>query len=272
MRCGTYTFDLSRPLIMGIVNVTPDSFSDGGRYATRDAALAHAERLIAEGADLLDIGGESTRPGAETISVQQEIDRVAPVIEALSTASVPVSVDTCKPEVMRAALQAGASMVNDICALQQPGALEVVAESSAAVCLMHMQGTPQTMQIAPSYDDVTREIKDFLRQRIDQAVAAGIDTSRIVVDPGFGFGKTLGHNLELLRRLHEFAELPVPLLAGLSRKSFLGGITGRIAEERIHASAAAALLAVQQGAAIVRVHDVAPTKDMLALWNALKVG
>jgi dihydropteroate synthase len=254
---------------MGIVNVTPDSFSDGGNHFRGEAALAHAQKLIQQGADILDIGGESTRPGALAVSVQEELDRVMPVIEGLRGAPVPLSVDTCKPEVMRAALAAGASMVNDINALQQPEALAAVVASDAAVCLMHKQGNPQTMQAQPQYQDVVAEVLQFLRARIAAVEAAGIARERIVVDPGFGFGKTLEHNLDLLRNLDAFNELGVPVLAGLSRKSMLGMITGQDVEHRVHASVAAALLAVQRGAKIVRVHDVRETVDALKVWQAV---
>ncbi|MDD5181229.1 MAG: dihydropteroate synthase [Gallionellaceae bacterium] len=267
--CGSFQLDLSRPLVMGIVNVTPDSFSDGGRHLLRDAALAHAHQLIEEGADILDVGGESTRPGALPVSVQAELDRVMPVIEGLRDAPVPVSVDTCKPEVMRAALAAGVSMVNDINALQQPEALAAVAASDAAVCLMHMKGSPQNMQEQPHYHDVVTEVLQFLRARIAAAETAGIARERIVADPGFGFGKTLAHNLALLRDLGVLNELGVQVLAGLSRKSMLGTITGQDVEHRVHASVAAALLAVQRGAKILRVHDVRATCDALKVWNAV---
>ena len=254
---------------MGIVNVTPDSFSDGGLHVRRDAALARAHELMAEGAGILDIGGESTRPGALPVGVQQELDRVMPVVEGLHGAPVPLSIDSCKPEVMRAALAAGASMVNDIDALQQPEALALVAASDAAVCLMHKRGTPQSMQQQPQYSDVLGEVKEFLRGRVEAAEAAGIARTCIVVDPGFGFGKTLAHNLALLRGLATFAELGVPVLAGLSRKSMLGAITGQDVEHRLPASVAAALLAVQRGAHIVRVHDVRATVDVLKIWQAV---
>jgi dihydropteroate synthase len=270
LHCGKFNFDLSRPLVMGIVNVTPDSFSDGGQHLRHDAALAHAHQLIQQGADILDIGGESTRPGALPVSVQEELDRVMPLIEGLGGAPVPLSVDTCKPEVMRAALAAGASMVNDINALQQPEALAAVAASDAAVCLMHKQGNPQTMQAQPQYQDVVAEVLQFLRARIAAVEAAGIARERIVVDPGFGFGKTLEHNLDLLRNLDAFNELGVPVLAGLSRKSMLGMITGQNVEHRVFASVAAALLAVQRGAKIVRVHDVGATVDALKIWHAME--
>ena len=272
LHCGKFHFDLCRPLVMGIVNITPDSFSDGGLHLRRDAALAHAHQLIREGADILDIGGESTRPGSLPVSVQEELDRVMPVIEDLRGVPVPLSVDTCKPEVMRAALAAGASMVNDIIALQHTEALAAVAASDAAVCLMHMQGRPQNMQGQPQYQDVVAEVLDFLRIRIEAVEAAGILRERIVIDPGFGFGKTLEHNLALLRDLDAFSELGVLVLAGLSRKSMLGAITGQDVERRVHASVAAALLAVQRGAKIVRVHDVRATVDALKVWQVVNAG
>ena len=271
LHCGSFRLDLSRTLVMGIVNVTPDSFSDGGRHLLRDAAISHARQLISEGADILDIGGESTRPGAQPVGVQEELDRVMPVLEGLRDAGVPLSVDTCKAEVMRASLAAGVSMINDINALQQPEALAAVVASNAAVCLMHKQGQPQTMQIEPGYQDVLREIMDFLHARVAIAEAAGIKRERIVIDPGFGFGKTVEHNLELLRGLASFAELGLPVLAGLSRKSMLGKLTGQDVENRLPASLAAALIAVQNGANIIRVHDVKATCDMLKIWNAVKI-
>ncbi|MFZ1319699.1 MAG: dihydropteroate synthase [Candidatus Nitrotoga sp.] len=260
---------MSRTLVMGIVNITPDSFYDGGHHWQRDAALVHAHQMIQEGADLLDIGGESTRPGALSISAQEELDRIMPVIEGLHGVPVPLSVDTYKTEVMRSALAAGASMINDINALQQPDALAVVAASDAAVCLMHKQGPPQTMQ-QPHYQDVVAEVLQFLRSRILSAQKAGIVRERIMVDPGFGFDKTLANNLALLRHLDEFSVLGVPLLAGISRKSMLGTITGQDVEHRVHASVAAALLAVMRGACMVRVHDVRATVDALKVLNAVK--
>jgi dihydropteroate synthase len=269
LHCGKFQFDLAHPLVMGIVNVTPDSFSDGGSHASASAAIAHARKLVDDGADILDIGGESTRPGAAPVSEQEELERVLPVIEGLRGIAIPISVDTLKPEVMRAALAAGASMVNDVNALQAPGALDAVAWSDAAVCLMHKQGTPQNMQQQPQYQDVVGEVKAFLHERILRVEAAGIARSRIVVDPGFGFGKTLAHNLALLNGLEAFRALAVPLLAGLSRKSMLGAITGRDVNERLAASVTAAVLAVQRGAAIVRVHDVRETVDALKILNAL---
>ncbi|ADL56256.1 dihydropteroate synthase [Gallionella capsiferriformans] len=265
---GTFQFALSRPLVMGIVNVTPDSFSDGGRLG--QSAIDHAHRLIEEGADIIDIGGESTRPGAVPVSIEDELSRVIPVIEALP--GIPVSIDTFKPDVMRAAILAGAQMVNDIDALQNPLAMQIVAASNVAVCLMHKRGVPQTMQMQPEYEDVVAEVSAFLRERVMAARAAGIAQDRIVVDPGFGFGKTLAHNLALLRELHRFAALGVPVLAGLSRKSMLGSLTGQDAMSRMPASVAAAIIAVQRGAAIVRVHDVRATVDALKILNAINGG
>lgn len=267
LHCGSFLLDLSRPLVMGIVNVTPDSFSDGGRGVA--ASIAHAMQLLQEGADVLDIGGESTRPGAAEIGVQEELDRVMPVLEGLRGVAVPISIDTYKPEVMRAALAAGASMVNDVAALQSPGALEAVAASHAAVCLMHRQGGPKDMQVEPRYADVVVEVAEFLRQRVLAAEQAGIGRSRLVVDPGFGFGKTLAHNVALLRELRSFTALGVPVLAGLSRKSMIGALTGREVGQRVSGSVAAAMLAVGQGASMVRVHDVAATVDALKVWQAV---
>ena len=255
---------------MGVVNVTPDSFSDGGRFLDPAAAIAHAHQLIEEGADLIDLGAESSRPGAAAVvSAEEELRRLLPVLRGLRDAAVPLSVDTIKPEVMRAVLAEGASMINDINALRAPGALATVAASDAAVCLMHMQGTPGTMQQQPSYGDVVAEVKAFLQERVEAARAAGIPLQRMSIDPGFGFGKTLAHNLELLRRLREFAALGLPLLAGWSRKSSLGKITGKPAADRLAASIAAALIAAQNGAAILRVHDVAATRDALAVLEAV---
>jgi dihydropteroate synthase len=269
LHCGQFQLDLSRPLVMGIVNVTPDSFSDGGRHLQRDAAVAHARRLMAEGADIIDIGGESTRPGAQPVGVQEELDRVLPIIECLHGAPVPVSIDTCKPQVMQAAIAAGVQMVNDINALQDAAAMNAVAASDAAVCLMHKQGTPQTMQTQPQYSNVVAEVGEFLRGRIAAAEAAGIGRERIVIDPGFGFGKTLAHNLDLLRHLGDLREPGVPVLAGLSRKAMLGALTGQDVNHRVSASVAAALIAVQRGASIVRVHDVRETVDALKIWQAI---
>jgi dihydropteroate synthase len=270
LQCGRFRLALDRPLIMGVVNVTPDSFSDGGRFLDPAAAIAHAHKLIAEGADLVDLGAESSRPGAAAVvSADEELRRLLPVLQGLRDLPVPVSVDTIKPEVMRAALAEGAGMINDINALRSEGAVAAVAASDAAVCLMHMQGTPGTMQQHPIYGDVVAEVKAFLQERIEAARSAGIALERIVIDPGFGFGKTLEHNLELLRHLREFDALGAPLLAGWSRKSSLGKITGKPAEDRLAASVAAALIAAQNGARILRVHDVAATRDALAVLQAV---
>ncbi len=269
LRAGVHTLDLSRPRVMGILNVTPDSFSDGGRYADPGRALEHARQMLADGADIVDVGGESTRPGADPVDEASEIARVVPVIEALAREGAIVSVDTMKPGVMRAAIAAGASIVNDVRALLEPGAVGAVAASGAAVCLMHMRGTPATMQSAPEYVDVVAEVRDFLAARAQACESAGIARDRIVVDPGFGFGKTRAHNLDLLAGLPAIAAVGYPVLAGLSRKSMLGAITGRPEGEREAASVAAALLAVERGAAIVRVHDVRGTVDALAVWQAM---
>ena len=265
---GAFQLTLDHPLVMGIVNVTPDSFSDGGRFSGADAAYAHATQLLAEGADIIDIGGESTRPGATAVTEREELARVMPLLERLAQCGKPVSVDTRKPAVMRAAIAAGAAMINDVDALRAPGALEALAATNAAVCLMHMQGEPATMQSAPQYADVVGEVVAYLRARIAACRAAGIARTRLVADPGFGFGKTLGHNLALLRGLDRFSELGVPVLAGLSRKGTLGALTGRPVDQRLPASIAAALAAVMRGAAIVRVHDVAATVDALKIWQA----
>jgi dihydropteroate synthase len=254
---------------MGVVNITPDSFSDGGLFASTEHALSHAFRLVEEGADLLDIGGESTRPGSTPVSVEEELRRIIPVVEALVNQNVQVSVDTSKPEVMQAAIAAGAVMINDVRALQTPGALEAVAEGGVTACLMHMQGEPANMQVNPQYDDVVHDVKAFLKRRLEAAQAAGIPRERLVVDPGFGFGKNQVHNIELLRHLDQFLDLGVPMLVGLSRKSMLGKITGSDINSRIHASIAAALIAAMKGAAILRVHDVRATQDALAVYNAV---
>jgi dihydropteroate synthase len=268
LRCGRFRLALDRPLVMGIVNVTPDSFSDGGRFLDARAAVAHARELIEQGADILDIGAESTRPGAQPVSAAEEIGRLRPVLEALRESPVPISVDTMKPEVMRAALDLGAAMINDVAALAVPGALDAVAASDCGVCLMHMQGEPRTMQAAPHYDDVVGEVKAFLAARVEACLRAGIAHERIVVDPGLGFGKTVEHNFELLRGLPQLAQLGLPLLVGWSRKSSLGKITGRAPQDRLAASLAAALLALQRGARILRVHDVKETRDVIAVWQA----
>jgi dihydropteroate synthase len=271
LRCGHHTLDLTRARVMGILNVTPDSFSDGGDFATREAALRHARQMVADGADLIDVGGESTRPGAPPVSVAEELDRVIPVIEALAgELAVPVSVDTSKPEVMRAAVAAGAGLINDVAALRRPGALAAAAALRVPVCLMHMQGEPGTMQQDPTYGDVVAEVAAFLAGRLAACEAAGIPRERLLVDPGFGFGKTLAHNLALLRGLPRLASLGVPVLAGLSRKSMIGALLGGVpVGERLHGSVAAAVLAVERGAAIVRVHDVGPTVQALRIVAAV---
>ncbi len=261
---------IDRPLVMGIVNVTPDSFSDGGKFLARDQAIAHARKLIADGADILDVGGESTRPGAAPATLQEELDRVMPVLEAMKDCGAPVSIDTQKTEVMKAAIAAGAAMINDVNALQADGAIAACAQSSVSVCLMHKQGTPQTMQQAPAYSDVVDEVGKFLQTRAQACEAAGIASKRIVIDPGFGFGKTVEHNFTLLRELGSLVRLGYPLLAGYSRKSSLGAITGRDVAQRLAASLAAAMIAAQNGATILRVHDVAETVDVLKVMAATR--
>ena len=269
--CAGRVLKLDRTRVMGIVNVTPDSFSDGGDHASTDAAVAHALKLAEAGADLLDIGGESTRPGAQEVSLEEELRRVVPVIERLARQTgLPISVDTCKPEVMRAAVQAGAGMINDVCALRREGALDTAAALGVPVVLMHMLGEPRSMQEDPRYDDVVAQVHRFLAERIFAAELAGIPKKHLVADPGFGFGKTTAHNLELLAGLERLAELGVPVLAGLSRKRSIGELTGRqAAAERAAGSVAAHLLAAQRGARIVRVHDVAATVDALKVWEAV---
>jgi len=274
LNCGGRALRLDRPRIAGVINVTPDSFSDGGSFLDAGDAIAHGLKLAEEGADVLDVGGESTRPGAAEISAQDEIARVVPVIEALAKKTViPIAIDTSKPEVMRAAVAAGAGFINDVRALRRDGALDAAAALKVPVCLMHMQGEPGTMQDAPHYEDVVSDVRRFLAERLFACEMSGIDKKRVVVDPGFGFGKTLEHNLALLRALDQFVALGVPLLVGLSRKGMIGTLTGRERPaDRAAGSAAAALLAVQKGAAIVRVHDVAVTRDALAVWEAVATG
>ena len=269
--CGGRILRLDRPRVMGIVNATPDSFSDGGEHFDVDAAVAHGLRLIEEGADVLDVGGESTRPGAIAVPVEEELRRVVPVVERLvRDAALPVSVDTSKPEVMRAAVAAGAGMINDVHALRREGALEMAASLGVPVVLMHMRGEPGSMQEAPEYDDVVGEVHRFLAERIFAAEMSGIPKQRLLVDPGFGFGKSTAHNLQLLAQLQRFTELGVPVLAGLSRKRTIGELTGRdLPRDRAAGSVAAHLVAVQRGAGIVRVHDVAATVDALKVWNAV---
>lgn len=269
--CAGRLLKLDRPQVMGIVNVTPDSFSDGGTHDTLEAAVAHALELVEEGADLLDIGGESTRPGAEEVSVEEELRRVIPVIERLvKQTSLPISIDTSKPEVMRAAVAAGAGMINDVYALRREGALDAAASLGVPVALMHMLGEPRSMQDAPDYDDVVGDVHRFLAERLFAAEMSGIAKKNLLVDPGFGFGKNTQHNLALLAQLERFTELGVPVLAGLSRKRSIGEITGReAARDRVAGSVAAHLIAAQRGATILRVHDVAATVDALKVWNAV---
>jgi dihydropteroate synthase len=271
--CGTRVLDLSRPVVMGVLNITSDSFSDGGRYRSHEAAIAHGRAMVAAGAAIIDVGGESTRPGAEPVSLQEELDRVVPVIEALrSEVDAVISIDTMKPHVMRAAVAAGAGLVNDVLALQAPGAVEAVAGLNAAVCLMHMQGTPQTMQSAPHYADVVGEVGAFLNARAEACLAAGIAADRIALDPGFGFGKTLQHNFTLLAGMAPLSSGRFPLLVGLSRKSMLGKLLGRSVEQRLAGSLALATIAVMHGARIVRCHDVAETCDAVAVAWAARTG
>jgi dihydropteroate synthase len=268
--CAGRELRLDRTRIMGVVNVTPDSFSDGGAHASTDAAVTHALKLAEEGADLLDVGGESTRPGAGEVPIEEELRRVVPVIERLARGcALPISVDTSKPEVMRAAVAAGAGMINDPWALRRESALDAAAALGVPVCLMHMQGTPQDMQDDPRYDDVVAQVHSFLAQRLFACEMAGLPKKKLLVDPGFGFGKNLEHNLLLLRQLSRIAELGVPVLAGLSRKGMIGKLTGRDVDARVHGSVAAALIAAQNGASILRVHDVAATADALAVWRAV---
>lgn len=267
--CAGRRLDLSRPAVMGILNITPDSFSDGGVFFSSEKAIAHALAMVEQGADIIDVGGESTRPGARPVSVQEEIDRVVPAIEALARAvAVPISVDTSKPEVMRAAVKAGAGLINDVRALSEPDALQTAAVLGCPVVLMHMQGEPRTMQADPRYRDVVGEVRDYLAARLEAALAAGISRDRLIVDPGFGFGKDVEHNLELLRHLREFTPL-APVLVGLSRKSMIGKLLGLPVEQRLPASIALALLAVQNGANILRVHDVGPTVEAVRMLNAV---
>lgn len=274
LQCGQYSFALEgpsslQPVVMGILNVTPDSFSDGGRYQGLEFALSHAEEMIRDGATMIDIGGESTRPGSPSVPVAEELARVMPTLYALRTLDVALSVDTCKPEVMREAIIAGADMINDINGFRAPGAIDAVRDSDCGLCLMHMQATPQTMQQAPSYADVVQEVIDFLKARVEAMVGKGIARERICIDPGFGFGKTVEHNYALLRELKRIRdEVGLPVLAGLSRKSMIGAVTGRPVEQRVAGSVGGALAAVAHGAKIVRVHDVAETVDALKVWHA----
>ena len=274
-RCGRFLFDFAkrnRPIVMGILNATPDSFSDGGKFRSPIDAIAQAERMLADGVDLIDIGGESTRPGAEPVGLQEELDRVLPVIEALKDCGVPLSIDTYKSETMRQALNAGVDCVNDIWALRQTGAVDAVLESqNCGIVLMHMQRDPLTMQFNPEYINLFAEVKQFLKDQADLLISSGIANDRIAIDPGFGFGKSLEHNLNMLTNFAEFSSLGFPVLAGISRKSMIGKITGKDTNDRVAPSIAAAIMAADRGAAIVRVHDVAETVDALKLWEAIQV-
>jgi dihydropteroate synthase len=274
MQCGRFTFTFERPLVMGILNVTPDSFSDGGLYAEPSKARLQAELMLADGADIIDIGGESTRPGAPPVPLQDELDRVIPLVKELSDAGIPVSVDTYKPEVMRHALAAGADLINDIWGFRMPGAIDAVKDSQCGLCVMHMLGEPQTMQVGePAYADVVAEIRAFLDERVNTMMSAGVAKNRISVDPGFGFGKTVEHNYALLAHLSQTAPIvgtPLPILAGMSRKSMLGAVVDRPARQRVAASVAAAVCAAERGAAIIRVHDVEQTVDALKVWAATR--
>ncbi|AMV42045.1 dihydropteroate synthase [Paraburkholderia caribensis] len=274
MQCGRFTFTFERPLVMGILNVTPDSFSDGGLYAQPSKARRQAELMLAEGADIIDIGGESTRPGAPPVPLEDELDRVIPLVKELSGAGIPVSVDTYKPEVMRHALAAGADLINDIWGFRMPGAIEAVKDSQCGLCVMHMLGEPQTMQAGePAYADVVAEIRAFLDERVNTLMGAGVAKNRICVDPGFGFGKTVEHNYALLAHLPETAPIvgtPLPILAGMSRKSMLGAVVQRPPQQRVVASVAAAVCAAERGAAIIRVHDVEQTVQGLQVWAAMR--
>ena len=273
-RCGRFLFDFTKrqyPIVMGILNATPDSFSDGGKFRTPQDAIAQAERMIANGVDLIDIGGESTRPGAEPVALQEELDRVLPVIEVLKHCGVALSIDTYKAETMRQALNAGVDCVNDVWALRQEGALDAVLENSqCGIVLMHMQRNPQTMQFDPEYQDVIADVSLFLQERAQVLMTVGIEANRIAIDPGFGFGKSLEHNLNLLKNFATFSKLGYPVLAGLSRKSMIGKITGKDTNERVASSVAAAIMAADRGARIVRVHDVPETVDALKLWGAIQ--
>jgi dihydropteroate synthase len=271
LRCGPRILDLNEPVVMGVLNVTPDSFSDGGLFVDVGQAVRHALDMVEEGAAIIDVGGESTRPGATSVSAQEEIDRVVPVIAAIAAQSdIIISIDTSKAAVMRAAVRAGASLVNDVRALQEPGAMEAAAASDAAVCLMHMQGEPRTMQIEPRYDDVVVEVRDFLRARVDACAAAGIAKERLVLDPGIGFGKRLEHNLALLAAVPELAREALPVMIGVSRKSMFGALLGREIDERVAGGVAVATACVLAGASIVRTHDVAPTVDAIKVAAALR--
>lgn len=276
LQCGRFRLSLgeaARPLVMGVLNVTPDSFSDGGLFDARDRAITHARQMLAEGADIIDIGGESTRPGAPPVTTDEELRRVLPVLDALRDCGKPLSVDTRHAAVMREVLAAGADMINDISGFRDPDSLAAVSDSQCALCIMHMQGDPQSMQLSPHYDDVLAEVRAYLLDRVDAAIAVGIDRERICIDPGYGFGKTIEHNLTLLAHQSELQRsVALPLLAGLSRKSTIGAVTGRTVEQRLAGSLAAAVIAAERGARIIRVHDVAESVDALKMWQAARTG
>ena len=274
LECGRYRFPLigekCKPIVMGVLNVTPDSFSDGGQFNSLDGAISHAEQMIQDGVDIIDIGGESSRPGAKALSLDEELRRLMPVIYALRDCGTPLSIDTYKPAVMREAILAGVDMINDIKGFQFNESLAAVADGNVGLCIMHMQSTPTEMQLKPQYDDVNQEVLDFLRHRVDECERAGISTNRICIDPGFGFGKTLAHNISMFQNIEKYqTELGLPLLAGVSRKSMLGEITGKAIERRLAGSLAGALAAIARGAKIVRVHDVAETVDAIKVWQSL---
>jgi len=270
LQCDRFQLELSKPKIMGILNVTPDSFSDGGRFLCADSAVSHALQMVEDGADIIDVGGESTRPGAENISLEAELQRVVPIVETLAKQlNVPISVDTTKPEVMRASIERGAAMINDVTGLQAVGALEVVQTSNVAVCIMHMQAQPRTMQTNPQYGDVVGTVSSFMQAQVAKCEAAGISRKRLLVDPGFGFGKTLAHNLALFKHLSQLAPVGIPVMVGVSRKRMLGEITGQAVHDRGTASVVAAVLAIMNGASVVRVHDVKETRQGLQVAEAL---
>jgi len=272
-QCGRFEFTLDRPVLMGVVNVTPDSFSDGGHYAATEAAVKHARQLIKEGANAIDIGGESTRPGAEPVSNKRELDRIMPVLESLRHAGVALSIDTCKPDVMRAVLDAGADIINDVTGFRDSQAQAIVsAHGRCGLCVMHMRGEPRTMQQAPVYDDVVTEVVSWLGEQANLLISLGIASNRLSLDPGFGFGKTIEHNYKLLRHLDELVALGHPVLVGLSRKSMIGAVTGRPVDQRLAGSLAGALAGLYRGARIVRTHDVASVKDAIEIWQAVEFG
>ena len=270
LNCADKSLDLSKPKVMGILNVTPDSFSDGGDFVLFEKAMEQVQKMVEEGAAIIDVGGESTRPGAAPVSEAEEMERVIPIIEGIAKRfPVPISIDTSKPNVMRAAVAAGAGLINDVCALQLPGSIEAAADLQVPVCIMHMQGMPRTMQKMPSYNDGVFEVKEFLSKRIDSCISAGISRDNLLIDPGFGFGKTLDHNVALLKNLFDFTELKLPVLVGLSRKSMIGALLDEPVGNRMYGSLAAAVLAVERGASLIRTHDVKPTVDVLTVSSAL---